>query len=151
VAGVAAHGPLYLCGVNSTLRYFSNPAATISYASDGYVRLDWQPVAASAAELRAIYEHVLQAMRHHRSTALMTVHNQRPPMPPEVQTWLARDWMPRAVAEVGYGRCAVVEATTPLSRLAARAVGSDLGTALQFRYFDTPEAAAAWLSGPAIG
>jgi hypothetical protein len=137
--------------VNSTLRYFSNPAAVISYISGGYVRLDWQPVAAAPAELRAIYEHVLQAMLHHRSTALMTVHNQRPPMPQEVQTWLAHDWMPRAVAEVGYGRCAIVEAANPLSRLAARAVGTDMGAALQFRYFDTPEAADAWLRGASIG
>ncbi|MFD2721585.1 hypothetical protein ACFST9_22915 [Hymenobacter monticola] len=121
--------------MNSALRYFSNPAAVISHVSGGYIRLDWQPVAASAAELRAIYEHVLQAMRRHRSTALMTVHNQRPPMPQEVQTWLAHDWMPRAVAEVGYGRCAIVEATTPLSQLAARAVDSDLGVARHFRRF----------------
>ncbi|MDO7847007.1 hypothetical protein Q5H92_11610 [Hymenobacter sp. M29] len=134
--------------MNSTLRYFSNQAAVISYAPGGYVRLDWQPVAASAPELRAIYEHVLQAMRHHRATALMTVHNQRPPMPPEVQTWLAHNWLPRAVAEAGYGRCAVVEATTPLSRLAARTVGSDMGAALRFRYFDTQEAADEWLRGP---
>ncbi|MBF9142104.1 hypothetical protein [Hymenobacter properus] len=137
--------------MNSTLRYFSNPAASISYLSAGYVRLDWQPLTASVAELRAIYEHVLQAMQQHRCTALMTVHNQRPPMPLEVQTWLAHDWMPRAVAEVGYSRCAIVEATTPLSRLAARAVGADMGPALQFRYFDTAEKADAWLRGTAAG
>ncbi|MDO7852803.1 SpoIIAA family protein [Hymenobacter convexus] len=137
--------------MSPALRYFSNPAAVISYAPEGYVCLDWQPIAASANELRAIYEHVLHAMQHHRTTALMTVHNQRPPMPPEVQAWLAHDWMPRAVATVGYARCAVVEANSPLSRLAARAVGADMGTGLRFQYFDTPEAARAWLRTPATG
>jgi hypothetical protein len=131
--------------VTPTLRYFSNPAAVISYAPVGYVRLDWQPVPATAPELRAIYEHVLRAMLHHGATALMSVHNLRPPMPPEVQTWLAHDWMPRAAAEVGYGRCAIVEAATPLSRLAARTVGANMSRALSFQYFDTVEAADAWL------
>jgi hypothetical protein len=137
--------------VSPTLRYFSNPAANISFVPEGYIRLDWQPVAAAAAELRAIYEHVLHAMQHHRVAALMTVHNQRPPMPPEVQSWLAHDWMPRAVASVGYARCAIVEAAFPLSRLAARAVGADMGPALRFQYFDTAEAAAAWLRATAPG
>ena len=145
MADVGRPAAPYLCAVTPTLHYFSNPAAAISYAPAGYVRIDWQPVAASAPELRAIYEHVLRAMEQHRAPALLSVHSQRPPMPPEVQTWLVQDWMPRAVAAVGYSRCAVVEAASPLSRLAARAVGADMGAALQFRYFDTPEAADAWL------
>ncbi len=126
-------------------QYFSNAAAVISYVPAGYIRLDWQPVAVTAPELRAIYEHVLRAMLHHRATALMTVHNRRPPMPAEVQAWLTEDWIPRAVATVAYGRCAIVQAELPLSRLAARSVGSGQKTALDFRYFDTEAAADAWL------
>ena len=128
-----------------SLHYFRNPAATISYMSAGYIRLDWQPVAATAPELRAIYEQVLRAMRHHSATSLMTVHNQRPPMPPDVQSWLTQDWMPRAVAEVGYGLCAIVEAAQPLSRLAARSVGSAFAGQLRYQYFDSETAADAWL------
>lgn len=128
-----------------TLHYFRNAAAVISYAPGGYVRLDWQPTAVTPGELRGIYEHVLRALLHHRVTALMTVHNQRPPMPPEIQTWLTHDWMPRAVAEGGYDRCAVVEADTPLSRLAARAVGAGVSGQLTYQYFDTTEAADVWL------
>ncbi|WP_152560026.1 hypothetical protein [Hymenobacter sp. IS2118] len=128
-----------------TVHYFSNAAAVISYAPAGYVRLDWQPVAASATELRAIYEHVLRALHHHRSTALMSVHNQRPPMPPDVQEWLVESWIPRAVTEVGYGRCAIVEAAAPLSRLAARAVGTGLKGQLSYAFFATDAEADAWL------
>jgi hypothetical protein len=135
----------YFCFVSSPTLYFSNAAAVISYAPAGYVRLDWQPVAATAPELRAIYEHVLRAMLHHRSPALMTVHNQRPPMPPEVQNWLMEDWIPRAVATVNYGRCAIVQADTPVSRLAARAVGTGQKTTLSYQYFDNEATADSWL------
>jgi hypothetical protein len=136
----------YFYAVSSLLQlYFSNAAATISYAPAGYVRLDWQPVLSTAAELRAIYEHVLRAMLHHRATALMTVHNRRPPIPAEVQAWLTDEWIPRAVATVAYGRCAIVQAELPLSRLAARSVGTSQKTALDFRYFDTEATADAWL------
>jgi hypothetical protein len=128
-----------------TLHYFSNAAATISYSPAGYVRLDWQSVPATAAELRSIYEHVLRAMLHHRASRLMTVHKQRPPMPPEIQTWLTQEWLPRAVAEVGYGHCAIVEATTPLSRLAARSVGIGMKGELKYEYFENDVAADAWL------
>ncbi len=140
------HGSLaYLRFVIPTVHYFSNVAAIISYAPAGYVRLDWQPVAASATELRAIYEHVLRAMHHHRSTALMSVHNQRPPMPTDVQEWLVQNWIPRAVAEVSFSLCAIVEAATPLSRLAARAVGTSLKKQLSYAFFATDTEADAWL------
>ncbi|WP_460549333.1 hypothetical protein [Hymenobacter daeguensis] len=131
--------------MSSLQHYFRNAAAVISYAPAGYVRLDWQPTAVSPPELRAIYEHVLRAMRHHRAVALMTVHNQRPPMPPDVQAWLIEDWIPRAVATVGYGRCAIVQAEKPLSRLAARAVGTGQQTTLSYQYFDSEAAADGWL------
>lgn len=131
--------------MSSPTLYFSNAAAVISYALAGYVRLNWQPTAVSAPELRAIYEHVLRAMLHHRASALMTVHNRRPPMPPDVQTCLTEDWIPRAVATVGYGRCAIVQAELPLSRLAARAVGSGQKTSLNYQYFDNEAAADRWL------
>jgi hypothetical protein len=131
--------------VSSSTLYFSNAAAVISYTPAGYVRLDWQPVLVTAPELRAIYEHVLRAMLHHRSAALMTVHNRRPPMPAEVQSWLTEEWIPRAVATVGYSRCAIVQAEMPLSRLAARAVGTGQKTTLSYQYFDNETAADSWL------
>ncbi|MBO2011513.1 hypothetical protein [Hymenobacter negativus] len=131
--------------MSSLQHYFSNAAAVISYAPAGYIRLDWQAAPATAPELRAIYEHVLRAMIHHRSPTLMTVHNRRPPMSAEVQTWLTQEWIPRAVATVGYGRCAIVQAEMPLSRLAAHAVGSGQKTTLRYRYFDDETAADSWL------
>jgi hypothetical protein len=136
---------LYFCNVPTILPYFRSAAATISYAPAAYVRLDWQRFSATEAELRAVYDHVLRAMQRHGLHHLMSIHNQRPPMPPGVQAWLVDNWIPRAVAEVAYGRCAVVEAHTPLSRLAARSVGAAVQVPLEYRYFATETDADAWL------
>jgi hypothetical protein len=129
-----------------TRYFFHNAAATISYHPAGYVQLDWQPTVVSSQELRAIYEHLLRAMKYFEVSSLMTIHNQRPPMPQDVQQWLVETWIPQAIAEVNYSRCAVVEAEKPLSRLAARTVGGSAPGPLRHAYFATIEEAAAWLS-----
>ena len=131
--------------------YFRNAAAAIAHAPAGYIRLEWQPAPATAEELRAIYEHVLRAMVRYRAPRLLSIHNDRPPLPLEVQTWLAADWHPRAVAQAGYERYASVEAASPVSRLAARAVGSSLDGQLDYRYFASEAEAAAWLVARTAG
>jgi hypothetical protein len=144
--GLKSMGPrLYVCSVATTLPYLRSAAAIISYAPAAYVRIDWQQFAATPADLRGVYDHVLRAMLRHGLSRLMSIHNHRPPMPVEVQTWLTTVWIPRAMAEVSYGRCAIVEANTPLSRLAARAVGAELNVPLTYRYFSNEADAAAWL------
>lgn len=128
--------------------YFRNQAVTITYVSArvSYVRLQWHPVRMAEQELREVYEHVLKAMRHSNTTKLLSLHGQRPQLPAEVLTWIGKDWIPRAIARVGYDQCAVVEATQPLSRLAAQSIGNELGPALAFAYFPTEAAAHAWLT-----
>ncbi|GAA4362382.1 hypothetical protein GCM10023185_30260 [Hymenobacter saemangeumensis] len=129
--------------------YFQSPAATISHVSalptSGYIRLDWQPVASTPAELRAIYEQAFQAMRQHNTPSLMTVHNNRPPLPAEIQGWLGEVWVPRAIRELGFGRCAVVEVNPPQSRQVVHTVTAALEEPLEYQFFSTPEAADAWL------
>lgn len=129
-----------------TIQYLHNAAAVISYHAAGYVQLDWTSVATSSQELKAIYEHLLQAMKYFGASKVMTVHGQRPPMTQDVQQWLIEEWVPRAVAEVNYSCCAVVEAQTPLSRLAARTVGGGLLGLLRHAYFVEQEEAASWLT-----
>ncbi|WP_324675988.1 hypothetical protein [Hymenobacter sp. GOD-10R] len=127
-------------------RYFHNAAASISYHPAGYVQLDWQPTVVSSQELRAIYEHLLRAMKYFEASSLMTTHNQRPPMPQDVQQWLVETWVPQAIAEVNYARCAIVEAEKPLSRLAARTVGGSLMQPLTYAYFTSVDEATVWLT-----
>ena len=131
--------------MTATLPYLQAAPATISFAPGAYVRLEWQPYVASAQELKAVYDHVLRAMMRHGLRSLMSIHNQRPPMPPEVQIWLTGTWIPSAMSETNYCRCAIVEAATPLGRLAARGVAAGLSPGLDYRYFRTEAEAQAWL------
>ncbi|SMB91892.1 hypothetical protein SAMN00120144_2483 [Hymenobacter roseosalivarius DSM 11622] len=126
-------------------QYFHNAAAVISYHAPGYLRVTWHPTVVSVADLQAIYEHVLRAMHHYGCTRLMSVHGQRPPIPPQIQEWLTAQWVPRAMEEAGYDRCAVVEADAPLSQLAARSIGNSLMQPLRYHYFPTVREAADWL------
>jgi hypothetical protein len=130
---------------SATFLYFRNPLCTISYHSAGFVYLSWSGVPATEIELQALYGHTLQALKHHRTGRLLTDHRLRQPLPLGAQHWIAQQWVPQAVREANYSRCAIVENQTPLGRLAARAVGDELTTPLQFRYFDDFEEAAAWL------
>jgi hypothetical protein len=131
--------------VKIAAQYFHNAAATITYHESGYLRVTWHPTSVSVADLQAIYGHVMRAMLHYGTSRLMTVHGQRPPMPPQVQEWLTQHWVPRAIAEAGYNKCAIIEATAPLSRLAARSIGSSLTPGLHYQYFASEQEAAEWL------
>lgn len=131
--------------MNAPILYFHNAAAAISYMPAGYIRLAWNPVPLEPHHLMAVYEHVLQAFKRHKTGRLLSNHGQRLPMPLPVQTWLAEQWVPRATAEAAYSHCAIVEADAPVSRLAARAVADHLTGPLKYRYFGTEAAAETWL------
>jgi len=66
---------------------------------------------AEPGELRAIHEHVLRAMQRYHVTALLFVHGQPEEIPAVVQRWLVAEWIPRAIREASYERCALVEAS----------------------------------------
>ncbi|UOQ72286.1 STAS/SEC14 domain-containing protein [Hymenobacter cellulosilyticus] len=126
--------------------YFRNALCSISYDSQGFILLVWANVVCQDQELHSIYEHTLQALRHHGTGKLLTDHRLRQPLPLSAQQWIAQEWIPRAMREAGYSHCAILENQTPLGRLAARAVGDALSLPLDFRYFSTLEEARAWLS-----
>jgi hypothetical protein len=129
-------------------RYFHNAIVTIvRQQGDAFIRLNWTAVSPQPEELRAAYEHALRALQHFGLHKLLSDHTQRQPMPAAVSIWVAEDWIPRAVREVGYSHCAVVENATPLGRLAAQSIGAQLPQGLLvFKYFSTPAEAAAWLN-----
>ncbi|QDA61563.1 hypothetical protein [Hymenobacter jejuensis] len=125
--------------------YFHNSLCTILYCSGGYVRLDWTDADATAADLGGIYEHTLAALKRHRTTKLLTNHTLRQPMAPEVQQWLAHEWIPRAIREAGYSQCAILESQKEAGRAAAHAVGDAVFGFFSFKYFNTSAEAHAWL------
>jgi len=111
----------------------------------GYVRLDWQDAPATPAQVRAVYEHALQLMQQHNTARLLSVHNQRPPIPPALTSWLGENWVPRAMRSVGHGRCAVVETSPTQSQAIVHTVGAALEEPLEYQFFTTTEAADTWL------
>ncbi|MGI4739209.1 MAG: hypothetical protein ACRYG7_28920 [Janthinobacterium lividum] len=131
---------------NST-QYFRNLAAEISYCSAGYVRTDWRSLAAEPAELRAIYGHVLRAMQRYDVTAALFVHQQPAAVPAELQHWLASEWLPRAVREANYQRCALVELAQPGSPADTDVPSSPHGRPECARFSEVAEARA-WLLRP---
>lgn len=102
-------------------------------------------MAAEPAELRAIYEHVLQAMRRYEVTALLFVHQQPETIPPSVQEWLVANWIPRAIQQGKYQRCAIVEDSSAEARLATQAIGRQVDGTLAYAFFADVEAAITWL------
>jgi hypothetical protein len=124
--------------------YFQNPAITIFYVN-GYLRLNWSAARTTEEELRGAYQQILLALKHYDTNKTLSYHGQRPLIPLAVQTWLTQEWIPRAVREAGYRRCAVVESQNPLGRLASQAVGQQSPDQLDFRHFATLAEADAWL------
>ena len=124
--------------------YFRNPAITNYHTAD-YLRLDWGEVRTTEDELRGAYQQVLLAMKHYGTGKTLSYHGQRQLIPLSVQNWLTQEWIPRAVREAGYTRCAVVESVSALGRLASNAVGQAVPSQLDFRHFSTLATADEWL------
>ena len=136
---------IYPSSLPNSTQYFRNPAAEISYWPAGYVRTDWHSLAAEPAELRAIYGHVLRAMQRYEVTAVLFVHRQPAALPAELQRWLASEWLPRAVREANYQRCAFVELDQPATTEAAR---PPLLSPPECAWFSEVAEARAWLLRP---
>jgi hypothetical protein len=130
-------------------QYFRNPAAEITHWPAGYIRADWHSMAADPIELRAIYGHVLRAMQRYGVTAVLFVHQQPEAIPEDLQQWLLAEWIPRAMREANYRRCALVEVYQPTTETDARAISQHLVGKMEFSFFTDVAAAAAWLLRPA--
>ena len=109
------------------------------------MRADWRSMATEPAELRAIYEHVLQAMQRYQVTALLFVHQQPEAIPPAVQEWLVANWIPRAIEQENCQRCAIVEGSSAEARQTAQAIGRQIDGRLSYAFFANVEAAITWL------
>jgi hypothetical protein len=131
--------------LNNFIQYFRNPAAEITYWPAGYLRADWHSMATEPTELRAIYEHVLQAMQRYQVTALLFVHRQPEAIPPPVQEWLVANWIPRAIKQGNYQRCAIVEDSSAEAKQVTQAIGRQLDGTLTYAFFADVEMAITWL------
>ncbi|HEX8506686.1 MAG TPA: hypothetical protein VF630_15085 [Hymenobacter sp.] len=126
--------------------YFNNALGRVYHCAPDYVRIDWQTAPMTRVELRAVYEHTLHLLKRGGLTKVLSDHRLMPPYTPEDRDWLVRNWVPRAIREAGYARCAVVQAHNVFNRQATQQLVADAAqTGLVVQYFDELDPALAWL------
>ena len=127
--------------------YFHNALGRVLlHAGAGYVRIEWQAAPMASQELRAVYEHTLHLLRREGLTRVLTDHRHMLPYTAADRDWLTTQWVPRAVTEAGYRRCAIVQAHAVLNQLATKHMVQELSSApLELQHFAEPEPAMAWL------
>lgn len=126
-------------------QYYQNEAGRLLYNAAGYVHLVWSEERISQTALQAFYEQVLLLLLRTNATKILSEHGARRPLTAEAQQWLATDWIPRAVAEVGFSDCAIVEGHDPIHRLSTQAVISSASSQVRFNRFAALAEADRWL------
>ena len=126
--------------------YFHNALGRVELVPDAYVRITWQDAPMDSVALRAVYEHTLHLLLRTGLTRVLSDHARMAPFLAADREWMLRSWVPRAVAEAGYRRCAIVESTQVFNRLGTRHLAMELGPGtLTVAYFDEAPAADGWL------
>ncbi|OUJ74606.1 hypothetical protein [Hymenobacter crusticola] len=125
--------------------FFHNSLASIIAHNLGYVRIEWHPTLVRTSDLREAYEHVLLLLKDSGITKVLSDHQLLAAIMPDDQYWLVNNWVPRAVREGGYSRCAIIQAYDVISHLATLKVTNSLATPLAVNYFDDQRQAEGWL------
>jgi hypothetical protein len=126
--------------------YLETPYVLVRWDGDGrWVYVKWKAWA-NSSEYREAQEAVLLALReNHGSRNLIDSRDSRV-VSDDDQTWLVKDWMPRAVT-AGRRWTAIVLPTSPLGRTIAENIDKYPRSKLTtVAHFETVEDAAAWLS-----
>ena len=125
--------------------YFENQAGQLYYRAAGYAHLAWSPGRLPLATIEAYYEQVLAMLLNTNTCLILSEHGQRAPLLLEAQSWLATNWIPRAMRLAHVRHCAIVEGADPLHRLSAQSVVSAAPEGFVFQRFDTRQDAERWL------
>jgi len=126
-------------------QYYQNEAGRLLYNTLGYVHLAWSSERMAQASLETFYEQSLLLMHRTGATKVLSEHGARRPLSAEAQQWIATNWVPRAIAEVGFGYCAIVEGGDPIHRLSTQSVISASPIHLIYNRFALLAEAEAWL------
>lgn len=126
--------------------FFQNAAGQVLYNTEGgYVRLAWASGRIDQRELETFYEQALQLMHSTNTYKVLSDHGNRMPLPTAAQQWLVTNWIPRAVQEVDFSYCAIVEGADPIHRLSTQSVVSTAPAAVLFKRFSAVAEADKWL------
>ncbi|MET4075857.1 STAS/SEC14 domain-containing protein [Hymenobacter sp. UYCo722] len=128
--------------------YFENSIGRLWEEPEGYLRLEYKPGPRETVQFRAMLTHTAQALSRHHWSNILVDQRQMTPFSPTEQTWMAGEWLPKAVHEHGYRRGAVVVAQNVFARLAmTQLVLSTRDLPHTYRTFEDESAAVAWLVG----
>ena len=108
------------------------------------VRLQWMGYATSL-QVRFVHEAVIDLIRRHGLRKLLGDDTLLVALHPEEQTWIAEDWMPRAVS-VGLKTIAHKRADSYFGKLAVDSVVVARPAGLNIGSFDDLEEARRWLA-----
>jgi hypothetical protein len=103
---------------------------------------------ASSAQLRVVLEKVIELIRQHEIHKVLGDDTALPQIKPEDQTWIARDWMPRAVA-AGLRLAANKSPEAYFGRLAVETIKASQSL-LAIRSFEHFEEARRWLKNARV-
>ncbi|MBC6613054.1 hypothetical protein H8B15_19180 [Hymenobacter sp. BT507] len=126
-------------------QFYQNEAGRLLYNTIGYVHLAWSAERITQAALETFYEQVLLLLLRTGSTKVLSEHGDRRPLTAEAQQWIATNWVPRAIAEVNFTYCAIVEGADPIHRLSTQSVISISPAQLTYKRFSLMAEADAWL------
>ena len=125
---------------------FTNSAGQLAANSDSFLHVTWSAGARTLAATQALFEQMLTHLQRRGWSAILIDQRAMPPFDKAEQTWVATDWLPRAVREGGYRYGAVVVSPTVLVRLATAFITTYVqGLPLTYRSFDTEAEALHWL------
>ncbi|UOR03672.1 hypothetical protein MUN82_12005 [Hymenobacter aerilatus] len=126
-------------------QFYQNEAGRLLYNTIGYVHLAWSAERITQTALEAFYEQVLALLLRTGASKILSEHGGRRPLSAEAQQWIATNWVPRAIAEAGFGFCAIVEGEDPVHRLATQSIISISPNQLLYKRFSLMSEADAWL------
>src|SRR5262249_11486312 len=124
----------------------NNPICAVSVdASVPCVSVTWRRYATST-QLRFVHENVIHLLQKHGLTKILGNDTGLPTIHPDDQTWIVRDWMPRAVA-AGLRAVASKKPEQHFGRVSVDGIMSAVAPHLPIRSFNDLEQARSWLNG----
>ena len=126
--------------------YSENSIGRIWEEPEGYLRLEYKSNPREEAQFRPLLTHTAQVLSRHHWPNMLVDQRQMSPFTPAEQTWMAGEWLPKAVHEHGYRYGAVLVAHNVFARLAmTQLVLSARDLPHTYRTFEDEAEAVAWL------
>jgi hypothetical protein len=126
--------------------YFENKAGRLLEEPAGYLRAFWSPGEREPLAFRALFNHMVLALRRHGWHRILVDQRQMRAFSAAEQQWIAQQWLPRAVTEGGYRYGAVIVSEDVFTRLATAYVTTSVQELpLVYRTFTEEATAVAWL------